>query len=248
MTRDELQTRCELGQQELMRMNYVEAERIFAAAERVAWDERDFDTLARLYMPLQETRRQIRIRCGEGDVALDLFPPDPSAPMNAELILESFPFGQLLVAGWGSTDVAKDVRRLAYERGLYLETLLGAVYRTTDEGLMVAVVPTEVARVPESTELSRADLWKSLPPNSLLLRSDELPHGVRRGTTATFAKVASLWERLHLPFLREADAEADPVRRIELYRQTIRVDYACELAHQKLSSVARELARVRRGS
>ena len=224
-------------------MNYVEAERILTTAERVAWDQRDFDTLARLYMPLQETRRQIRIRCGEGDVALDLFPPDPDAPMNAELILESFPFGQLLVAGWGSIDVAKDVRRLAHERGLYLESLLGAVHRTTDEGLMIAIVPTEDTPVPESTELSRNDLWKALPANSLLLRSDDLPHGVRRGTTETFAKVASLWERLHLPYLRDADAEPDPVRRIELYRRTIAVDYACELAHQKLSHTAKELAR-----
>jgi hypothetical protein len=247
MTRDELQTQCELGQHELMRMNYIEAERILAAAERVARDQRDFDTLSRLYMPLQETRRQIRIRCGEGDVALDLFPPDPSAPMNADLILESFSFGQLLVAGWGSIDVANDVRRLAHDRGLFLETFLGAVY-PTDEGLLIAIVPTDDTLLPDATERSREDLWKHLPPNSLLLRPDELPRGFRRGTTATFAEVASFWERLHLPFLREADAEPDPLRRIELYRRTITVDYACELAHQKLSHTARELARASRGT
>ena len=108
---------------------------------------------------------------------------------------------------------------------------------------MIAIVPTDDTAVPDSTALSRNDLWKALPPNSLLLRSDDLPHGVRRGTTETFAKVASLWERLHLPYLRDADAEPDPVRRIELYRRTIAVDYACELAHQKLSHTAKELAR-----
>ena len=248
MTRDELQVQCELGQQELMRMNYLEAERILAAAEGVAWEQRDFDTLARLYMPLQETRRQIRIRCGEGDVALDLFAPDPDAPLNAELILESFPFGQLLVAGWGSIDVAKDVRRLAHERGLFVETFLGAVY-PTDEGLMIAIVPgADGVPVPNATERSREELWKLLPLNALLLRPDELPRGFRRGTTETFAKVSSLWERLHLPFLRAADAEADPLRRIEGYRRTIGVDYACELAHQKLSTTARELGRASRGA
>lgn len=228
-------------------MNYIEAERILAAAERVAWEQRDFDTLARLYMPLQETRRQIRIRCGEGDVALDLFAPDPEAPLDAELILESFPFGQLLVAGWGSIEVAKDVRRLAYERRLYVETFLGAVY-PTDEGLLIAIVPTEEIPIPDATERSREALWTLLPLNSLLLRSDELPRGFRRGTTETFAKVSSLWERLHLPFLREADAEPDLLKRIERYRRTIAVDYACELAHQKLSSSARELARASRGA
>ena len=40
--------------------------------------------------------------------------------------------------------------------------------------------------------------------------------------------------------------QVDAVRRIEHYRNTIRVDYACELAHQKLSGVARELSRRKR--
>ena len=75
-----------------------------------------------------------------------------------------------------------------------------------------------------------------------------MPRGFRRGTTETFAKVASLWERLHLPFLRDADAEAEPLKRIERYRRTIAVDYACELAHQKLSQTARELGRASRTS
>ena len=70
-----------------------------------------------------------------------------------------------------------------------------------------------------------------------------MPVGTRRGNTETFARVAAMWERLHLPFLAAADMQADPVRRIEHYRNTIRVDYACELAHQKLSQVAHELSR-----
>jgi hypothetical protein len=49
----------------------------------------------------------------------------------------------------------------------------------------------------------------------------------------------SLWERLHAPFLASADAEVDPMRKIEAYRRAIQVDYACELAHQKLADVAR---------
>ena len=53
----------------------------------------------------------------------------------------------------------------------------------------------------------------------------------------------ALWERLHAPFLAAADAQTDPVRQIEGYRLTARVDYASELAHQKLSHVAHELAR-----
>ena len=56
--RDDLQSRCELGQQQLMRTEYLDAEATLASAEAEAWEKRDFDTLSRLYMPLQEARRQ----------------------------------------------------------------------------------------------------------------------------------------------------------------------------------------------
>jgi hypothetical protein len=67
--------------------------------------------------------------------------------------------------------------------------------------------------------------------------------GQRKGTTQTFGEVMALWEGLHAPFLAEADAEADSVRQVERYRLTTRVDYASELAHQKLSDAAHRLAR-----
>jgi hypothetical protein len=57
----------------------------------------------------------------------------------------------------------------------------------------------------------------------------------------------SIWERLHAPFLAAADMQVDPIQKIHAYRRTIEVDYACELAHQKLSDTARQLARQRRG-
>jgi len=53
----------------------------------------------------------------------------------------------------------------------------------------------------------------------------------------------ALWERLHAPFLAAADMQVDPIRKIESYRRTIRVDYACELAHQQASSAARDCKR-----
>jgi hypothetical protein len=53
----------------------------------------------------------------------------------------------------------------------------------------------------------------------------------------------NLWERLHTPFLNDAANEPDPIRRMEAYRLTLRVDPACELAHQFLADIARKLAR-----
>ena len=65
-------------------------------------------------------------------------------------------------------------------------------------------------------------------------------------TYETYGHVMDMWERLHLPFLATADMQVDPTQKIEHYRTTIRVDYACELAHQKLSDCAREQLRATR--
>lgn len=242
VTIDELQVQCELGQRELMRMDYLAAERLLVAAERGAWEQRDFDTLARLYMPLQEARRQRRQRCGEGIVCLDLIAEGPEDQLEARHIVENYPFGQLLVAGWGSTEPAKKVRALARQHELYVETFLGAVYPSR-EGRVVVIAPLESSAVPAVGEHSIEELKKVLPAHCLILREEEIPRGSRRGTAGTYAEVMGMWERLHGPFLAAADGEDDPIRKIEGYRRTIQVDYACELAHQRLSEVARELAR-----
>jgi hypothetical protein len=66
--------------------------------------------------------------CGEGVVALDLFAQGPEDEIDGRRIVENFSHGQLLVAGWGTFAPAAEVRRLAREHKLYLETFLGAVY------------------------------------------------------------------------------------------------------------------------
>lgn len=226
-----------------MRMDYLRAEAALVEAEAHAWAGRDWDTLARLYMPLQETRRQRRLRCGEGTVVLDLLAQGPNDRVDGRRVVENFPHGQLLVAGWGTIEPARQVRALQAEHGLFVETFLAAVY-SVGVGRAVVIVPSDDVRLPAAARYDTIDrLVAESPPHSIVLAADELPVGARHGTTQTYAEVMSLWERLHLPFLAAADMQADPVRRIEHYRRTIRVDYACELAHQKLSAVARELGR-----
>jgi hypothetical protein len=241
----DLQSQCELGQQQLMRMEYLAAEATLAGAEQRAWASRDFDTLARLYMPLQEARRQRRQRCGEGVVRLDLIAGGRDDRPSAQIIAAEIPHGQLLIAGWGSIAPALRLREIQQERGLYVESYLGAVYPVTGGARAVAIVPhADVALPPVSVGPIDA-LLPLLPPHSIVLHEDELPKGAQRGTAETYAYTMALWERLHTPFLAAADMQADPIQKIEHYRHTIRVDYACELAHQKLAAVARELARHR---
>src|SRR3954454_1391587 len=136
----DLQRLCELGQELLMRMEYLRAEAALVEAERIATRLEDFDTLSRLYMPLQEARRQRRQRCGEGSVVLDLIATSPAEQPDAEQVVSQYPHGQLLVAGWGSIAPAARVREIQAERWLYVETFLGAAYQTRD-GPAVVLVP-----------------------------------------------------------------------------------------------------------
>lgn len=237
-----LQDLCELGSEQLIQTSYLDAENTLAGAEAEAWAARDWDTLARLYMPLQEARRQRRQRCGEGVVALDLIAQGANDVLDGQHVVENFPHGQLLVAGWRSIEPAIRVRQLAAEHKLYVETFLGAVF-PVGNGIAVVIVPTEDATLPAGEFATIDALSQALPVNSLVTDGSAIVRGQRKGTPATFGEVMALWERLHVPFLRSADAETDPIRKIEKYRLTTRVDYASELAHQKLSNVAHDLAR-----
>ncbi|HSI33735.1 MAG TPA: hypothetical protein VK986_09115 [Tepidisphaeraceae bacterium] len=237
----DLQTLCEQGSFELMETRYWEAEWLLARAERLAWEARDYDTLARLYMPLQEARRQRRQRCGEGAVALALLPEGPADRVEPAHVIAHYPQGQLLVAGWGSIEPAVEIRKLAERNGLYVETFLAAAY-PVGAGRAVVIVPTEDVMLPPANRAwAIDDLIARVPPQSIVLAEAQLPAGVRMGTPETFAEVMAMWERLHAPFLALADATQDPHAKIDGYRRTLRVDYACELAHQKLSDVAKAL-------
>src|SRR5437763_3420961 len=163
----DLQSLCELGQEQLMRMEYLDAEKTLCEAEKIAFAQRDFDTLARLYMPLQEARRQRRQGCGEGVVCLDLIAQGPEDALDGKHVVENYPHGQLLVAGWGTIEPALTVRRLAREHKLYVETFLAAVYPAGD-GRVVVMVPTEDVRLPEPREQPIDQLMRELPPHSIV--------------------------------------------------------------------------------
>ena len=222
-----------------MSLQYLLAERTLAMAEEIAWQARDWDTLSRLYMPLQEARRQRRQRCGEGIVKLDLWAEGPDNHISAQHILENFPHGQLLVAGWGSLETAIQVRRLAAEQELYVDTFLAATY-PDDSGRMIAIEPLADVEMPPTT-LPSMHILSRLRYHGMMLHESELPRGMQRGNPQTYGVVMALWERIHTPFLAAADSMSDPIMKIEAYRRVIQIDYACELAHQKLADVARQL-------
>jgi hypothetical protein len=219
MESDRIQELCAFGQEQLSRMEYLGAEKTLATAEELAWGAKDWDSLARLYMPLQESRRQRRQRCGEGKIRLDFIASGPTERINGKDIVETIQQGQILVAGWGSIQPATEARRAQKELELYVDVFLAAAY-PTDQGRTVVIVPGDDAMLPAT-------------PNRIEISDAEL------GAVKTYEAVMAIWELLHAPFLAAADATVDPVSRMEAYRKTIGVDYACELAHQRLADTAR---------
>ena len=244
MTTFGLDVRCEEGQRQLMAGQYLEAIETLSEAEKFVWEAKDYSLLSRLYLPLQEARRQARQRCGEGMVNLGLVARGPGDVLDSAAILGPIGQGQVLVAGWGSIAPALEVRRLARERKIYVEAFLGAVFPLIGGERAVVVEALEEDVLPDVRPRSRDELVRLLPERALVFSAEELREGAVRGSVETFARVSEMWERLHLPFLSEADAQTDPIQKMEGYRKTIRVDSACELAHQGLAAVAKEMAKV----
>ncbi len=226
-----------------MATDYLSAIDVLVEAERIALEIGDFDSLARLYMPLQESRRQKRQLAGEGIVRLDLIAHSENVAMDPEELAHKYPKSQLLIAGWGSIEPALQFREIARERRLFAETFLGAVYPVNSARLIV-IVPLSTVTLPKIDVSSSLDgILANLPPHSIAFHENQLPVGPQPGTTATFAQTMAIWEQIHAPFLAAADSEVDLLGKIQAYRRTIEVDEACELAHQRLSNVAHELAR-----
>jgi hypothetical protein len=246
MAATDLQSLCELGQRQLIDMRYLDCQRTLVEAERLAREREDFDTLARLYMPLQECRRQRRQRAGEGVVRLDFLAAAPSDELDAQRIARDVPHGQLLLAGWGTLAPAARLREIAARDALYLDVFLAAAFPIAGGGRAVVIAPTDDVRLPAPDPMPIDALLLGLPAHCIILRDAQLPPGPRPGSPQTYGEVMALWERLATPFLAAGDMLMDPIRKIEAYRRAICVDYACELAHQNLAAVARQLDRARR--
>lgn len=238
-----IQAICEKGQDLLASQKYVEAEQNLVRAEREAFHLQDWDTLARLYMPLQEARRQRRQRTFEGVIRLDLLAQGPSDVIEGRHVIENFPQGQLLVAGWGTLEPALQVRKLQGRFGLYIDVFLAAKYPLIGGGHAVVIVPHEHGVLPDLSPRRLAEMPSMMPPHSIILREEDIPAGPLPPDARLQATIQTWWERLHTPFLQDARNCRDLRRRIDSYRRVLRVDYGCEFAHQELALTARELAR-----
>ena len=182
-------------------------------------------------MPLQEARRQKRQRCGEGIIRLDLLAEGPARSHQRPTSV-----GKLFTRTTADRRLGFDrpprskLENLRANTNFYVETFLAAAYPMGDRRA-IAIVPLANVSLPKPEPMPIDKLIAHLPAHSIVLNEDELlRRRVPKGTTQTYARVMAMWERLAAPFLAAADASVDPIQKIEGYRKTIAVDYACELA------------------
>ena len=243
MSCESLQELCLTGQQLLAAQEYVEAEQVLVRAESEAIKHRDWDTLARLYLPLQEARRQRRQRSLQGLFCLDLASDGPDDHIEGRHILENYPHGVLLIAGWGTIEPALQTRKLQARFKLYVDVLLGATYPLIGGGNAIVVIAHEHAILPPVCPRRIDEIRGVMPPHSLVFKDGDLPAGPRHGTPELASRVQGWWEQLHWPFIVDARDTRNLRKRIGAYRRAIEVDYGCELAHQELCDTARQLSR-----
>jgi hypothetical protein len=82
------------------------------------------------------------------------------------------------------------LRELQRERNQFAETILTAVYPTSDGERAIVLVPlTAVKLPPVDSTFSLAQLRETLPSYCPLLTRRDLPSGERRGTWQTYAEV-----------------------------------------------------------
>ena len=132
-------------------------------------------------MPLQEARRQRRQRTSEGEsvICLDLLAQGPSDLIEGEHVIENFPQGQLLVAGWGTLEPALQVRKLQGRFGLYIDVFLAAKYPLIGGGHAVVIVPHEHVVLPDLSPRRLDEMPSMMPPHSIILREEDIPAGPR---------------------------------------------------------------------
>jgi hypothetical protein len=227
------------GQEHLVMGRYVAARRELEAAEAAAWRQRDCPSLARIYLPLLEVRRQIRQNATDGVIMIT--PPRENGvrrKMFNEFIAR--PSGTLLTAATpvGSISYAA-ARTGACLEGLLLMEHAGHVRLCSSAdphfaaGLDVRVTRTAGDVIKPDV---LADMVVPLPPPRRYEPGDPL-HAVARES------LVIAWEALALKWQARHPARAEAWEEIAWLRLALRIDPANEPITMRLIALAEAIAR-----
>ncbi len=243
-----------LGQQHLAAGRYVPARRALESAETIAWRQRDTESLARLYLPLLEARRQIRYNAAEGFLVI-IHPGTPLAMQQKQFreFLAS-PAGTILLpcaAGARSPryhaacTFAGSVQYESRRTGRWLEALLLLTHKNQTR-LAPLADPTFAAGLPITTTTDPSKiigpstdehLTVPLPPPGRYT-SGSLHALLRESLLIAPEALALKWQHRHPP-----GHTTDPWEELAWLRLALRIDPACEPITMRLIALAEAINR-----
>lgn len=248
----------DLGEQHLAAGRYVAARRALESAEAVAWRRRDARSLARIYLPLLEARRQIRYNAVEG--TLVVVAPGLSS-YEQQGILQRFldsPAGTILLAcspaGAPRRRVqsaclfAGSVQYTARRTGRWLEALL-LMMRGNETRLTSLADPTFAAGLPATftTDANTPLLASTDPALTIPLPppghypptpANPLHAMLRESLLVAWEALALKWQHRHPP-----SHKALPWEELAWLRLALHVDPACEPIAMRLIALAEAIER-----
>lgn len=218
-----LQRLWDLGQSHLGLGRYISARTLLEEAERIAWRVRDARALARLYLPLLETRRQIRYLAVEGPIWVS------GASANDQEILrnlraEKTPAATVLLASRHAPTLARKITGLSINLAAAIETLH-------------VVAPGRVAAFSDPTIAGSITLPLPSPGRH---QPGSKPHALlREHLLLGWEALALLYQSRHAPASREL---TNPWVEMAWLRNTLRIDPACEPVSMRLMQLAESIA------
>lgn len=232
------------GQDHLVAGRYVAARRSLEAAEAIAWRSRDTTSLARIYLPLLEARRQIRYNAADGRILIT--PAIPSRESLATLFAS--PAATLLITADAHTVakaqiIAELVDRAARRTSHWLEAAILLV-RKAETRLVSPAAPFFNAGIPVTRDtatklLASTDAALTLPlPPAGVYTAAPLQPIARESLLIGWEALALRWQHRHPPA-----SSLTPWQELAWLRKTLCIDPACEPVTMRLIAVAEAISR-----
>ncbi len=231
------------GQQHLVLGRYIAARRDLEAAEAVAWRQRDPLSLARIYLPLLEARRQIRQNATDGVIVI-AHPHDSRAEHQLFSDFTKASAGTLLVVSPHAGKLAGSITYAAQRTGACLDTLLLLEHAQHTRICSPAdphfAAGLDVRFTTTPTDMIAPDVLTDaiipLPPVGTYISGHPL-HAVARESLVV------AWEALALKWQARHPARAQPWEELAWLRLALRIDPAAEPIAMRLMALAEAISR-----
>jgi hypothetical protein len=217
------------GQRHLVAGRYVAAVRELRAAEALAWRYRDAGLLARIHLPLLETRRQIRQNAVEGVIAIQSASAKIATTSDATYIFldhaAPLPRSERFIESLTLLTHSKQSRLVAPSAARFVDGL-----------------PVRFTSDPKDTINPDAPAPIPVPPPNVYAPTHPLHALARESILLAWEALALHWQARH-PLAPASPSPGAAWDELSWLRKTLQIDPACEPVAMRLITVAESIER-----